>query len=358
MILRPSEGDKDPHWNNNSELILVTFICYVAVFAKPELRHLQTVIDLVSDTGSFEGALSRMKSSDVCGGFLARNAGQILQIPGEERGSTLSTLFEHVAFLGSPLIKEFTTCGANESFNPDTLVYGGVSAYYGLPADQLRVLNRLSRLVLTSVFLAFMRAGPSRSRWFCAWLDEIAQLGPLPILEDAVVLLRGYGVKTICFFQSVGQVSDIFPKEKAKTYLGNLDATLFFKPNDYETADEISKRAGDATISICNYNANNGRSQSYSSGANNSSSTYGTNSGSGWSSQELGRRLLKPEEVLQAPANSVFLFTRHLPPIFAWKVNFFKDKEFAPVRSRGTTKLIKCAMVMALVIWALVLMYS
>jgi type IV secretion system protein VirD4 len=215
---------------------------------------------------------------------------------------------------------------AEASFDPRKMLNGNVSVYYGLPADQLRPLNRLSRLVLTSILRTYMAAGPDRNRSCYLFLDELATLGPMPVLEDAVTLLRGYGVKTWSFFQSLGQVSDVFPGPKAQTFLSNMNMTQFFQPNDLPTAEEISKRIGTETISVNTNNGGGGWSTSHSNSG--SDATTGRSGNTGWSVSDTGRVLLMPEEILKMGSNRQILFVKDVPPIMAGLVRYYSDREF------------------------------
>jgi type IV secretion system protein VirD4 len=227
-----------------------------------------------------------MQKCDGCEGMIRRTGNQIARINDKELDSVLSTLFEHVSFLNSPLMRAFTACLPERSFDPNVLLSGKTTVYFGLPADQIRPLNRLVRLQLTAVIRAFMRVGPDRSRSCMLFLDELAQLGPMPILEDAITLLRGYGLKTWSCLQSRGQVSDIFPGEKAQTFLSNMDVTQFYVPNDYATAQEISESLGKSTIAVSSQNGNEGWSTSTPDTPANDSS--GKSGGGGGASSRAG----------------------------------------------------------------------
>src|SRR5687767_7137009 len=44
-------------------------------------------------------------------------------------------------------------------------------------------------------------------------LDEAAQLGSLPILRQAVTLLRGYGLQVFTFWQDLSQLELLYPRD-------------------------------------------------------------------------------------------------------------------------------------------------
>ena len=114
-------------------------------------------------------------------------------------------------------------------------------------------------------------------------------------LEDATTIMRGYGVRLWFIFQSLGQVHECYG-DKADVILDNIGTQQFFAVTSYKTAEEISKRIGDQTIQLASYNSNTSTSQQSSGGSGQASQSMGRSSGGGYSTSELGRRVLKPEE--------------------------------------------------------------
>lgn len=350
-IVRAAEGDRDPHWNNVSEMVLTLFIAWVVYKGRPSERSLQTVAELVADAKAYQGTLVLIQQSDACGGMLRRMAHQVGRLEGKELNSVMSTLATHLEFLNSPQVAAHTACTAEESFDAHRLVAGEkLTLYIGAPADKLRAYARLLRLQLTTVLRAFTRAGPDRHRSPCLFLiDETSQLGPMDLLSDAVTLLRGYGVKMIFFFQSTGQIAEVFPGEKGKTFRSNVDLAQFWAARDIDTAEEISRRLGETTVAVESVNEGDGYSTSEVNGFSpGGQPQWSWNSGSTVS--ETGRRLLKAEEVLTLPDDASILFVRNLPPICAKLVKYYRDKEFAGGHL-GWKTLVGVA-VLALVAWA------
>ena len=119
-------------------------------------------------------------------------------------------------------------------------------------------------------------------------LDEMAHIGRMQAIEDAVTLYRGMGMRLWFIFQILGQLKTTFG-DKAATILDNIGTQQYFGINSYETAEEISKRIGTATVGTVS--ANSSTSSSRSTGAPNGSGGNVSNS-YGITYNEIGRRLL------------------------------------------------------------------
>jgi type IV secretion system protein VirD4 len=98
----------------------------------------------------------------------------------------------------------------------------------------------------------------------------MAHLGPMQVIEDAVTLMRGMGIRLWFFFQRIEQLKTCFG-EKAGTTRDNIGTQQYFGIDSYETPEEISKRIGDATISITSDNDTTGDSAQPTSGSRSSS---------------------------------------------------------------------------------------
>jgi type IV secretion system protein VirD4 len=152
-------------------------------------------------------------------------------------------------------------------------------------------------------------------------LDEAASLGRMDALDDAVDKYRGYGVRLQFYFQSVSQVRKSFPDGQEQTLLSNV-SQVFFGINDLPTAEYVSNRLGESTIVVSSGGTSSGTSRQ-SSGNNQSSTSYSKNDSSNWS--QMGRKLLKPEEVLSLDKRVAITFTPGVPPIWTTLVRYYEE---------------------------------
>lgn len=327
MLVVRTGNEHEPHFNDAAELVLTAFIAFVAACeTAPEHRNLQTVRDIVSSRARFAKAIEAMQKSTACGGILQRYGHLLTWFVDRELGSVLTTVQRHTIFLDSQAVFENTS---RSTFDPRRLRDERMTIYLCLPHDRLETLAQLQRMWIGSILRAVASRGPDERNPVLFLLDEAGHLGHIQALEDAVTMLRGMGVRLWFFFQSVGQLSKCFG-DRASIFLDNIDTQQFFGINAVESADLISKRLGDATITTESFQQ--GTSYSRSTGGNGQSQTGQHSTSSTTSYSEMARRLLKPEEVIRLPEDMVIIFHRNLPPILASLVKYFEAPEF---RKRG-----------------------
>jgi len=324
MVVRTGE-EKEPHWNDSAEQWIWAMIALVLHKAPPERRNLQTVCTLLSDPAEMKQAIEVMRGSDVCEGMLARLGNQLTHFVDRELGSTLTTANRHLRFLSTVQIAASTR---SSSFDPMKLRNGKMTVYLVLPTEYMRTQAAQLRLWISSLLLSIVRGGLDERNKVLFLLDEAGALGHLPSVDDALTQLRGYGVRLFLLYQSMAQLERCFPDGQAETLLSNCDNQIFFGLNDVKTAEYVSTRMGETTITI--HQASGGTSHSRSHDLQGSSTTsYSSNSG--WNASETGRKLLKPEEVLALDERIAVVFTPSVPPLFTYLVRYYEpDFKTAP----------------------------
>jgi type IV secretion system protein VirD4 len=152
-------------------------------------------------------------------------------------------------------------------------------------------------------------------------LDEAASLGRMDALDDAVDKYRGYGVRLQFYFQSVSQVRKSFPDGQEQTLLSNV-SQVFFGVNDLPTAEYVSNRLGEQTIVVSSGGTSTGTSHQMS-GKGDGSTTHSRNASDNWG--QLGRKLLKQEEVLALDKRIAITFTPGVPPIWTTLIRYYEE---------------------------------
>jgi type IV secretion system protein VirD4 len=115
------------------------------------------------------------------------------------------------------------------------------------PADALETFSVWLRLVINSALNALYRQGGGGLRTLFM-LSEFAALGKLDMVATALGQGAGFGIQLFPVLQDINQLREIYGKDAANTFLGMSGATFAFTPNDPETAEWMSKRAGDVVI--------------------------------------------------------------------------------------------------------------
>ena len=221
----------------------------------------------------------------------------------------------------------------HSSFDPLELRQDKATLYLVLPPERLQTLAPLNRMWVSTILRALTRGLPDERRPVLFLLDEAGHLGKMQILENAVTIMRGYGIRLFFFFQSVDQVAECFG-ERATRFLDNIGLQLYFGTNAYESAEAISKRSGDATILIESLNRTSSFSRSFGGVKDQPGST---STGDSVTSSEMGRPLFRPDEVLRLRDDLGLLFYRNMPVMPIKLLRYYNAKEFRFGRS-GTSR--------------------
>lgn len=158
------------------------------------------------------------------------------------RTSVRSEAVSLMRVFGSQRVQQAT--GAN-SVPLEALREGGpVTVYLVIPPDKLESHSRWLRVVLGSL-LALMvqrRGRPALPTLFA--VDELAHLGPMPQLKQAITLLRGYGVRVALFLQSIAQLKGLWPRDH-EALLENCGLWLNFGNTSLAAARHVTDQLGD-----------------------------------------------------------------------------------------------------------------
>ncbi len=338
LVIR-SAKDNDPHWNESAINLLYAIILLVAVECKGDERTLDKVRLTLSDQDELKAALEFMKESDAQEGMLARAAGTILSMPEKEFGSVLSSANRHTNFLDSPLIRANM---ASTSFDLRTIASTPTTVYLILPAQYIQSHARLMLLWITSLLLVVKQAGASERHEIMFMLDEVAQLGEVPGLEQAITLLRGFGLRLWFIVQSLAQLEVAFPGPRAKVILANCGIQQFFGVSDIDTATYISKYIGTETLAAPNYQSGTNQGSSYGGQSANRSSGHSR----GVSHGAIQRELIKPEEILRE-RDGVFILQQGRDPILGTRLTYYDDPDLNPEESDSSRSVSRTSFALA-----------
>jgi len=317
LVVRTGE-EKEPFWNDGAEIWIGAMIAFVVCFGNEAEKNLQTVRELLADPVKLQAAVKKMCESDLWEGMLARLGHQLGHFVDRELGSVLTTANRHLRFLDTLAVADNTK---QSSFNPADLLKGKMTVYLVIPPEHLRAQVPLLRLWISSLLRAVVKGGLQEKTKVHFILDEAASLGHMDALDDAVDKFRGYGVRLQFYFQSLGQLAKLGKEGQGQTLLSNV-TQVFFGVNDQQTAEYVSNRLGEETIIVESGGTSSSVSRSPSpQGGSNCS--YSTSTSDNW--QQLGRKLLKPEEVTALSERVALTFAPGVPPICTRLVRYYEN---------------------------------
>jgi type IV secretion system protein VirD4 len=131
------------------------------------------------------------------------------------------------------------------------------------PSDKIR-LRPLIRLILTMVVnrlterMVFAGSEQRRNRHrLLLLIDEFPSLNRMEVFADALSYMAGYGLKAYLITQDIRQIVEAYgPNESV---VSNCHVRIAFAPNQFETAELLSKMTGTTTIQKATYNFSGSR---------------------------------------------------------------------------------------------------
>ena len=331
LIMRGAE-EKDPHWNDKCRTLLKGLILAVMCGKGPnKRRHLSEVRALVAGgADAFRKLLVDMEfDTAAMGGALSRASKEIQSMGTEELKNVISFALKHTEFLDAPLIEECLgdrRQGYHGTYDlRDLKKFGGVSIYMILPPHYLTRYVRLFRLWITMAMASMTRTAgkPADGCPVLFMMDEMAQLGTMEMMRQAVSLLAGYGMSVWMIWQDLSQLKALYEHDWP-SFLANAKIQQFFGINDHETAKYVSEMLGNATIQVTSTSKSASKSKQNTAWFE---ATNTTNTSASFS--ETQRSLLAPDEVRRLNRKAMLMFVQGIPPILAERLAYFSDPMFA-----------------------------
>jgi len=359
MLVVKTGQESDPHWNEKAKSFIrgaILFVVFSEIY-EDEPKNLITVRHCIFHF--FKGPTKVKKSEDVleisligqdksldelyvvednlsifleeCNNeehayykYLKGVAGEVSLIAGDERNSVLSNVLRHTDFLDSPMVTESLT--RNDCYLED-IKQTYKTIYLVLPANKLSSYNRLARLWISTVIQCVARDLDTNKNRVLFLLDEMAQLGYMEPLVQAVSLMRGYGMNMWMVFQDIPQIKGIYG-EKWQTFVANSKVQQYFGITDSETAEYVSKLTGQTTMTL--------RSDTDSSGSSTGQGGGSTSKNQSQTISSAGKPLLYPDQVRRAPYQ--IIIADGVYPIRANRIKYFEDSHLIQCKSSPITQ--------------------
>jgi type IV secretion system protein VirD4 len=132
----------------------------------------------------------------------------------------------------------------------------------------------------------------------------------------------------------MAQLRKLFPEGQEGVLLANA-SLIFFAVNEVQDAKYVASRLGEATIVV--ESGGSSHSTSHQSGQQQGGYSYSTSTNHNW--QQMGRSLLKPEEVIGLHPRVALTFTPGVPPIWTWLTRYY-EKSFGESTGSSPAKMI------------------
>jgi type IV secretion system protein VirD4 len=347
MIVDPEGKGLNDHWVKTGAALLTGTILHL-LYTEPN-KTLRGLAGFLSDPGcTLMETIERMIKAehdpdgsmswrDYRGGptrthpLVAESMREILSKSDNERAGVFSTVMSFLSLYRDPIVAantEYSEFKVSDLVNHER----PVSLYLVVPMasrDRLRplirlILNQIVRTLTTTLAYKNGRAVSANRHPLLLMLDEFPMLGRLDVVAEALSLIAGYGIRACLVAQDLTQIHAVYGRDESITI--NCDTVVAFAPNKIETAQALSRLAGEATVRHLQRTVSDG--------------------GTSVSEPEIRRPLITPDEVRRLSANEVLIFTRGQPAIRTERLQYHTQDLFkrrAAIEAPKTSDRIEAA---------------
>lgn len=303
-------GGNNEHWLSTARSLLVGVIIHVHYdneLPEKSLRVVRRFITSQSTKEMCDKMMNTMHDPNMLRGWVdntgqptathpvvTSSAGEMASKPDEEGGSVKSTALRFLTLYEDDIVgtntsmSDFCVTDLTLSDKPVTLYLVVSVKDQARMAPLIKLIWELVIKKLTSKmdFKDGSFVKPYKHRLLLL-IDEFPTLGKMDIMETALAMMAGYGLKAYLIAQDITQVKRFYTDKNS--IISNCHIRIAYAPNEFETADILSKTLGNKTV-----RSENISTTQQSGGGSSSTSTAK-------SYQEHQRPLMSPDEIMQLP---------------------------------------------------------
>lgn len=280
----------------------------------------QMYLEMMSATHDPDG---KMRWTDSMGKptkthpMIANAAKTMLNKEDKDRSGVLSTAKSLLSLYLDPIVA-MNTCVSD--FLVRDLMTGKrpVSLYYVVTPEDMERMVPLTRLFYALFIrrnasdMAFKdgRSAKNYSFPLLMIIDEAASLRKLPILQEALGYVAGYGIRLFMLVQDITQVEELYGDKQS--FDSGAEVRIVYAPNKVETAEKLARMSGKTTVTEENASA--------------SREVIGWKPGSvSLSTNKTARDLITADEFLMLDDQDMVLFVKGKPPIYGRKAFYYEN---------------------------------
>ena len=251
VIIKNTGSERGDHFWDNAEMnLLKALVLYVEQGYPKEKRNIGEVYKLL--TMSSEKELNAI--FDVLPvEHPAKAPYSIFKQSGENvRGGVIIGLGSRLQVFQNREIQEITSHDEIDLELPGKQA----CAYYCITSDQDSTFDFLSSLFLSFVFIKLVRYADQKCPNGALPVpvhvlgEELTAYGTIVDLSRKISVIRSRAISMSCVFQNLAALQNRYPYNQWQEILGNCDVHLFLGCTDPLTAEFISSRTGEASISV------------------------------------------------------------------------------------------------------------
>lgn len=296
--------NKDSYWTKGAERIVTVLLFAAWQLEDIELRNISTVAFWLELIGTPEQKTLDRILAQYLPDKLMQTYQAFLNEPPEPRGSILSNARVALDPCNDPIFQAVTEGKDSLDFEALRTAQDGAVLFLNVPPKRMGDFGFLFTILYKQLldFALEEPAEDANSIFFL--LDEFANIPPIPDFANTITLARSYRISLLLGVQSLAQLS-AYGDSEARTIQSNCSSLLVLPGVDIETAERLSRIAGDATVRY-------------------SEDGFGTDSPA--RDRLSQRKLMTPDEVRRLRDNEALYVYRNLKPVRLTMKRWFENR--------------------------------
>lgn len=239
LLVVPNSKTGDDYFEGRARDLITTSILDVAISENGHLRSMSSVLDrlYLSEDEKLIEWFSHLESLGVP--QLRRQASALRGMPVKQREGILDSARRQLEIWQSPAIERLSS---TSDFTPEVLRRDNATLYLYVTLEDVKKYASILRVIIGQTVAELCRTTPEAgAQPVTFFLDELPRLGHMDVIEQALDVGRGYGVRLWMFCQNLGQLSTAYPN--AEGMVSNCAVRCFMNP-DEKAAKWISENLG------------------------------------------------------------------------------------------------------------------
>ncbi|HEU5383605.1 MAG TPA: type IV secretory system conjugative DNA transfer family protein [Ktedonobacteraceae bacterium] len=300
----------DPFWDRNTELLITAAVLHLRS-ERPDAPF-SALADLLSGT-SFDDMDALLASSPspearrIAGTFM-----KDLKLNEKTAGGVLTDVAGRFFRVHNPKVRTVT---AINELDFSAMIDEPTALYLSIPSSAAERLQPLTACLLMQMFATFIERaenapGGRLPRGVTCYLDEFANAGRIPHMSQRITMLRSSRVALVLAVQNYAQLDALYGEEQKKTILSNASTHLVLPGSGQEEVEFYSKRIGNTTAI--------GQTMSHNALAREGDTNQGQ--------QEIGRKLVMPEELRTMKRGQLLLLSDTIAPLIIQNTPYYRSR--------------------------------
>jgi len=249
--------------------------------------------------------------------MIANAAKTMLNKEDKDRSGVLSTAKSLLSLYLDPIVAQNTN--TSDFLVRDLMTSKEpVSLYYVVSPDDMERMTPLTRLF----YAIFLRRNASEMKFeggrsvasythpLLMIIDEAASLQKLPILQEALGYVAGYGIRMFFLVQDIVQIEELYGDKQS--FDSGAETRIAYAPNKIETAEKLARMTGKTTVT--------------EDSGSRSKDVIGIKAGNVTvSTSKTGRDLMSADEILKMHDQDMVVFVKGKAPIYGRKAFYYEN---------------------------------